>query len=134
MALDPEDRTAVTELLALHGHLTDAGELDRLGELFTPDVVYDITDFGQPPLHGPAAIRDAALALGAGNPVAHHITNVVLTELAEGRVHALSKGIGINADGTSGSVTYEDTVVRGDDGWRIAHRKVGARRVPLGGR
>ncbi|MFF3496160.1 hypothetical protein ACFYWS_32980 [Streptomyces sp. NPDC002795] len=82
-----------------------------------PIEVYDISDFGQPPLHGPAAIKDAALALGAGNPVAHHITNVVLTEVDADRVHALSKGIGIKADG-----------------WRIARRKVIARRVPLGGR
>jgi hypothetical protein len=37
-------------------------------------------------------------------------------------VHALSKGIGINADGTIGSVTYEDTIVRGGSGWRISHR------------
>jgi hypothetical protein len=50
-------------------------------------------------------------------------------------VHALSKGIGINADGTIGSVTYsvtyEDTIVRGGSGWRISHRTVRARRVPL---
>ncbi|WP_327661485.1 MULTISPECIES: nuclear transport factor 2 family protein [unclassified Streptomyces] len=84
MALAPTDRTAITELLSLHGHLIDSGELDRLDELFTPDVVYDASDFGQPPLHGPAAIKDAAL--------------------------------------------------RGADGWRIARRKIIARRVPLGGR
>ncbi|WP_425829211.1 nuclear transport factor 2 family protein [Streptomyces fractus] len=134
MALDPADRTAITELLSLHGHLIDSGQLDRLDELFTPDVVYDISDLGQPPLLGPDAIKGAALALGAGNPVAHHVTNVVLTEVSADRVHALSKGIGISADGTVGSATYEDTVVRGEGGWRIARRKVIARRVPLGGR
>ncbi|MGD6743160.1 nuclear transport factor 2 family protein [Streptomyces sp. BH106] len=78
MALDSTDRLAITELLSLHGHLIDSGELDRLDELFTPDVVYDVTDFGQPPLHGPAAIKDAALALGAGNPVAHVARRVPL--------------------------------------------------------
>ncbi|MFI6880933.1 nuclear transport factor 2 family protein [Streptomyces sp. NPDC050400] len=134
MAFTHEDRTAVTELLALHGHLFDAGELDRLDELFTVDVVYDVADFGGPPLRGVAALRDAALALGAGNPVAHHITNVVLTEVTDDRAQVLSKGLGVLADGTTGSVTYEDTVVRGADGWRIAHRKVVARRVPLGGK
>lgn len=49
-----------------------------------------------------------------------------------GTVGARSKGIGVNADGTCGSVTYEDTVVRGERGRRIAHRKVIARRTPLG--
>jgi len=29
MALTGEDRTAITELISLHGHLCDSGELDR---------------------------------------------------------------------------------------------------------
>ena len=135
MALSHEDRAAVTDLVAMHGHVVDSGQLDRLDELFTADVVYDVTDFGQQqPLVGTAAVRDAALALGERSPVGHHVTNTVLTEIADGRVRALSKGIGVNADGTCGSVTYDDTVVRGPQGWRISHRTVLARRAPLGGR
>ncbi|MEU8185523.1 nuclear transport factor 2 family protein [Micromonospora sp. NPDC049044] len=131
MALTAEDRAAITDLLNRHGHLTDSGEFDRMQELFTADVAYDVTDLGGGVLTGLAVLRDAALDLGAGNPVAHHVTNIVLTAVAEDRVHAQSKGIGINADGTAGSVTYEDTIVRGDGGWRITHRRVRARRVPL---
>jgi ketosteroid isomerase-like protein len=41
MASRTEDRLALHELVALHGHLFDMGELDRLDELFTEDVVYD---------------------------------------------------------------------------------------------
>jgi SnoaL-like domain len=133
MALTAEDRAAIAALISMHGHLVDAGELDRLDELFTADVTYDVTDLGAGPLEGLAAIREAALALGELNPVGHHVTNIVLTELADDRVRALAKGIGINADGTS-SVTYQDTISRGDQGWRISHRKVLARRAPLGGR
>lgn len=85
MALGIEDRLAVMELVALHGHLVDnAGG-------------------------GGAGRRDAARELQ--------------TE---------PKGIGVNADGTCGSVTYEDTAVRGERGRRIARRKVIARRAPLG--
>ncbi|MFG2669924.1 nuclear transport factor 2 family protein [Streptomyces sp. NPDC048445] len=40
MAPDVEDRLAVMELVALHRHLVDDGELDRLDELFTEDIVY----------------------------------------------------------------------------------------------
>jgi 3-phenylpropionate/cinnamic acid dioxygenase small subunit len=134
MTLTTEDRTAVTELISLHGHLIDEGELDRMHELFTADVIYDVTDLGHGSLEGLTAIRDAALAMGDLNPVGHHVTNIVLAELADGRVAARSKGIGIQADGRSGSVTYEDTIVRGDQGWRISYRKVLARRAPLGGR
>ncbi|WP_330293232.1 nuclear transport factor 2 family protein [Streptomyces sp. NBC_00576] len=128
-----EDRLAVTELIALHGHLVDEGHLDRTAEVFTPDVVYDLSDFGQDRVTGLVALTDAALALGAANPVAHHVTNVVVTETTDGQVHARSKGLGVMADGNCGSVTYDDTVVRVDGGWRISYRKVSARRVPLGG-
>lgn len=40
MALSVEDRLAIHDLVALHGHLMDAGEFDRLDELFTEDFVY----------------------------------------------------------------------------------------------
>ncbi|MCT9075877.1 nuclear transport factor 2 family protein [Streptomyces fulvoviolaceus] len=133
MTLALEDRLAVTELIAVHGHLVDAGELDRAVEVFTTDVVYDLSDFGQGEVTGLAALKDTALASGAGNPVAHHVTNVVVEEVSEGRVRARSKGLGVMADGSCGSVTYEDVVVRVDAGWRISHRTVRARRVPLNG-
>ena len=134
MAITCEDRAAITEVIARHGHLCDSGELDRLDEVFTADVVYDLTDFGQQVLRGPQALAAAGWAGGERNPVGHHVTNVVLAEAADGTVQAWSKGIGINADGTCGSVTYEDIVVHGDEGWRISQRKILARRVPLGGK
>ncbi len=37
--------------------------------------------------------------MGERNPVGHHITDIVLTGIADDRVRARSKGIGINADG-----------------------------------
>ncbi|HZE33074.1 MAG TPA: nuclear transport factor 2 family protein [Actinoallomurus sp.] len=43
MALSDADRTVITELISLHGHLVDEGELGRLDEVFTDDVVYDVT-------------------------------------------------------------------------------------------
>ena len=133
MTLSWEDHVAINELIALHGHLCDNGELDRLDEVFSADVAYDITDFGVGVLRGLAAIRDAALALGDRNPIGHHVTNVILTEQAPDLVHARSKGIGVTADGKCGSVTYFDTVLRREHGWRISERIVRARRVPLQG-
>jgi len=129
----PDDRAAITELLARHGHLFDDGELDRLDLLFTASVSYDVTAFGGGVLRGIEAIRAATLALGDRNPVGHHVTNVMLDEQPDGSVRARSKGIGVYADGTAGSVTYEDTVVRTGEGWRIDARTVTPRRTPLGG-
>ena len=128
MTLGPDDRAEITELLARHGHLFDDGEFDRLDLLFTASVRYDVTAFGGGVLEGIEAIRAATLALGDHNPVGHHVTNVVLTEQPDGSVRARSKGIGIYADGTAGSVTYEDEIVRTDDGWRIDARTVAPRR------
>jgi 3-phenylpropionate/cinnamic acid dioxygenase small subunit len=129
VTLAPGDRAEIAELLARHGHLFDDGEFDRLDLLFTASVRYDVTAFGGGVLQGIEAIRAATLALADRNPVGHHVTNVVLTEQPDGSVRARSKGIGIYADGTAGSVTYEDEIVRTGDGWRIDARTVAPRRA-----
>jgi len=133
MALSERDRIDINDLISLHGHLTDAGELDQAAELFTPDVIYDLDDFGLGSLRGTAAMREAALALGQANPVGHHVTNVVITRVDDGSARVRSKGIGIKADGTAGSVVYDDIVTRQPGGWRISYRKVTGRRAALGG-
>jgi ketosteroid isomerase-like protein len=133
MALSEQDRIDINDLINLHGHLTDAGKLDEAGELFTPDVTYDLGDFGLGSLHGTAETRAAALALGDANPVGHHVTNIVITEIDDRSARVRSKGIGIKADGTAGSVVYDDIITRQPDGWKISYRKVTARRAALGG-
>jgi ketosteroid isomerase-like protein len=132
MALSDQDRVDINDLINLHDHLTDAGELDQAGELFTLDVTYDLSDFGLGSLHGSSRTRAAALALGDANPVGHHVTNIVITKIDDRSARVRSKGIGIKADGTSGSVVYDDIVTRQPDGWKISYRKVTARRAPLG--
>ncbi len=118
MELPEHDRTDINDLINLHGHLTDAGKLDEASELFTPDVTYDLNDFGLGPLHGAAAVREAALALGDANPVGHHVTNIVITSIDDRSARVQSKGIGIKADGTAGSVVYDDIVTRQPGGWK----------------
>jgi 3-phenylpropionate/cinnamic acid dioxygenase small subunit len=131
MALTIEDRIAIHELVSLHGHLMDNGDFHRLDEVFTSDIVYDVVDFGFGELHGLEAIKQASVALGDGNPLGHHVTNIVIAEVEGDVVRVLSKGIGVRTDGSSGSVCYDDSVRRVADGWRIARRKVIARRKPL---
>lgn len=129
--LSYEDRVAITDVINLHGHYADAGELERMAELFTDDVVYDVSDLGFAPINGRAALSDAALALGDKNPLGHHVTNIVVSELSDDEARVLSKAIAIMTGGSCGSATYEDTVVRTGAGWRISHRRVLARRRPL---
>ncbi|SNQ50908.1 Polyketide cyclase [Frankia canadensis] len=135
--LSAEDRWAIAETLSLHGHLFDQGQLDRLEELFTPDVVYDVTDvgmgMGMGMFVGIDEIRRAGLELGVGNPIAHHVTNVVITGDDGDEATAQSKGLAVMADGRCVSATYLDTLRRTDHGWRLRHRVILARRTPLNG-
>jgi hypothetical protein len=132
--LTADDRWAIGETISLHGHLFDEGQLDRLDTLFTADVVYDVSDLGYGVLVGIDAVRDAALALGARNPLAHVVTNIVISDTGDDETVAVrSKAIAIKTDQTCGAATYVDTVRRQPDGWRISHRKILARREPLGG-
>ena len=125
------DRVAITDLINEFGHRMDAGDFDSLTDLVAEQAVYDVSALGGGLLIGAEGIRDAALALGDDNPVAHHVTNIVLQEQTDGVVRARSKGFGVMPDGSVGSVTYEDTVERTAAGWRISHRTVRPRRTPL---
>ena len=131
MALTTDDRLAIHELIALHGHLVDAGEFGRLGELFTDDFVYDVSALGFGSLAGAEAFTEASRALGDDNPLGHHVTNTIVVAAGDGEATVRSKGIGILADGTSGTVVYEDLVRRTRSGWRIARRAVIPRNRPL---
>jgi hypothetical protein len=131
--LTADDRCEISETLSLLGHLFDAGQLDRLEEAFTPDAVYDLTDVGLGALGGVEAIRQGARQLGAGNPIAHHLTNVVITGEGDDEVTVQSKGLLLMADGTVGSVTQHDIVRRQNDGWRVSRRVIKAQRTPMSG-
>jgi len=129
MTIAIEDRLAIVELIARHGHLVDHGELHRSDELFDADAVFDLADFGAGTVHGLAALYDLARGMGVeAHPVGHHVTNTVLSELPEDGVLAQSKGIAVNADGTADSVTYEDVLARRGTEWRITNRRIRAHR------
>ena len=131
MTISLADRLAIHELIALHGHLSDSGEFDRMDEVFTDDVVHNLESFGLGTVQGRDALRDMAFAVGDRNPVGHHVTNIVVTPVDFDLAHVRSKGIGIMADGTCGSVVYDDVVQRVPVGWRIVNRRVTPRRTPL---
>ena len=133
MTLDSDDRWAIAETISSHGHLFDEGQLERLDELFTADVVYDVSDVGFGVLRGIDEIRQAAVELGAGNPLAHHVTNLIVTGVDGDEVSTRCKAIVVLEDGRAGTATYADSVRREGDRWLICRRTVLARRDPLGG-
>ncbi|MFF2550226.1 nuclear transport factor 2 family protein [Nocardia sp. NPDC058058] len=125
------DRIAIHEVIALHGHLIDDGEWDRLGEVFTADIVFDITDYGFGTLRGLDAMLDLVRGVHGdeNQALGHHVTNTVVVGQAGDTVSARSKGLGIASDGGAGTAIYEDTLRREPQGWRISYRKAIARRA-----
>ena len=116
------DTLAIHELLALYGHIIDEREWQRVDELFTATTVYDMTDFGLGSVQGAAAIRELWSRPDASHPIAHHATNIVISEQPDGTVRVLSKGLGVGPNGRVGSVVYRDVVERTPAGWRFASR------------
>ncbi|MFJ4948043.1 nuclear transport factor 2 family protein [Streptomyces sp. NPDC088760] len=134
LSLTTDDRLEIHEVIALHGHLSDAGAYERFDEVFTCDLVIDAGDLGlaQLPARDPSRpLLDLYIAAahrhGSDGPLAHHVTNVIVREDGDG-ARAWSKGMALNQDGSVASVTYEDQLVRTRQGWRIRHRKISARR------
>ena len=124
--MDVTDRFALHELLHLYGHLVDDRRWHDLDQIFTADVVYDAIDFDMPVTRS----LDELVAEWTSDeglrrhPLAHHSTNIVVTEDADGTVRVRSKGIGVGAGGRVGSVVYDDIAVRTPDGWRLSSRRV----------
>jgi 3-phenylpropionate/cinnamic acid dioxygenase small subunit len=124
--LTTADRLEIHETLALHAHLLDTDQFERLDELFTPDAVYDMTKVGMGEFSGRETIAVAAARLAASgrSPIAHFVTNILIMNDSGDEVSTLSKGLMIHADGRIEGVTHEDTLRRHDGGWRISRRVI----------
>ena len=127
--IDTADRLAIHELLGLYGHLIDERRWEELDQVFTADAVYDASSFGQGVTHTLADLLAHWTSDMSIHPLAHHATNIVVTEDADGTVRVLSKGIGVGRKGRVGSVTYRDVAVRAAAGWRLASRAAVLRRT-----
>ena len=128
--LPPEDRWAIGETVSLHGHIFDEGHLDRLDEIFTPEVVYDMSAVGIGTFEGIETVRSAAAQMGGTGPLAHHVTNVVISSDDDDVVTAHSKGLMLMANGALESVTHLDTLRRHNGEWRISRRIISPVRKP----
>ena len=134
MSLTVDDRLEIHEVIALHGHLCDAGTYARFGEVFTSDFEVDAGELGLAPLPtDPSRPRldtyiAAAHRRGPGGTLALHVTNTIVCEDGD-NARAWSKGLAINQDGSVASFTYEDQLEPTSRGWRIKHRRISARRA-----
>jgi hypothetical protein len=124
MPLSIEDRLSIHELIALHGHLTDNRQHERLRLLFTDDAAYDVSAYGLGVVQGLDALTELFVQRPGDQPIGHHVTNVMVGLGDDDTASVRSKGLAVMADGTTGTVTYDDVVVRTEAGWRISQRTV----------
>jgi hypothetical protein len=82
-----------------------------------------MSEFGLGVVRGAGAIRQLWSRPDATHPLAHHATNIVVSEDPDGTVRVISKGLGVGPNGRVGSVVYHDVVERTPAGWRFAARK-----------
>jgi ketosteroid isomerase-like protein len=137
--LDPDDRVAITDVLALYCERIDEYDMDAVAELFTTDAVMDFGPGRGGVLRGRAALRARFAGGQAGfRRTHHHLGQVRLTPddtAPDGRVHAVSSCSAGHErhDGTQWRVglRYVDVLVR-EDGWRIAERRIEAALVEGG--
>jgi SnoaL-like domain len=114
----------IQRLISLHGHVIDDRQWDRLDEIFAEDASFEIegTDIS---LSGIDAI-DKFLR-GIPHPLAHYSTNVLI-DIEDGADVATAKVkfFAPRANGTSAVGTYNDVIVRTENGWRFQRRLVKA--------
>lgn len=122
--LQPAAKLEIQEMAALYGILIDDRDFAGLSRVFTDDAVFVIRPSrgrDEVCLNGLDAIRK--YMDGANHPLAHHVTNVVVTSGPDGATMR-SKVIATLPKARAGSADYRDRLRRTPQGWRIAERVV----------
>jgi hypothetical protein len=82
--MNANDILAVQRLMSLYGYVIDERQWSRIADVFTDDVVYDLTDVGLGVARGIDAVRDLWTSPSTYHPLAHHVTDVSSTRVWTG--------------------------------------------------
>lgn len=118
-----EDLVQVQQLLAAYVFIMDDADWSRLGDVLTPDVEFDFTDFGLPSLHGLAEVHRQFSSMK--HPIAHHALNTLVSDRGD-ELHLRSKMIMAMGGHRTWFGEYHDVVVRTPAGLRFS-RRIGVR-------
>ena len=121
------DRLEIHDLLARYCTALDTRDWERLGEVFTPDGVYEYGTLGSP--QGVAAVIAAIRGtIGDLDATQHLVGNLVVDvrgDEATADCYLISQHIRRDTPGGDHYFLggrYHDRLVRTPGGWRIAHR------------
>ncbi|MBM3594831.1 MAG: nuclear transport factor 2 family protein [Alphaproteobacteria bacterium] len=125
--LNADDRLAIMGLLARYAHVMDGTDPQAFLACFIPDAEMDV---GCRTAKGEAEMRDFAdyFAAKRGRPSCHHITTIAIegdAERARSRCYMLITDL--DEQGRTrhaGCCTHLDELVKIDDRWLIARRRV----------
>ena len=121
-AMASSDIVEINQTQARYGYLMDDLAWDRIGDVFTPDCVFDASAFGLAVGEGFEGVR--AVHEAGSPPLAHHTTNVLVERLDGATATVRSKALGTYSKGRAFSGEYLDTMVHTENGWRIQRRVV----------
>lgn len=124
------DELEVRNVLARLALLADDGDLEAYVQLWTSDAAWEMPGA---PRHGRDAIRQSALdrrrsgEAGPGSATRHLVSTVAVTvdgdeAVAESYWQFITQTTTTPVLGMLGH--YRDTLVRTDDGWRVARRQI----------
>lgn len=117
------DRDAIRDLLARYTYNGDRGRINELAACFAED---GVLEFPGGSGIGPEGVLEA-LSQGSPNPertfVRHHITNPLI-EVTGDTATSRSYFTVISDNGPDHSGTYDDRLIRGEQGWRFSLRRV----------
>ena len=139
MPVDRDTRQDVAEVLVRYATGIDRRDWKLFRSCFTEDVHADYGDTGL--FEGVEAITEFMVRAHASmGHILHRITNEAVSRIADDRVAARSYVDAVlmdakNQAGIHAIGFYDDELVRGDDGWRIARRRFTLVRIaPLAAR
>ena len=117
-------RAGVQAAIAAYAQALDAGRVDDLVGLFTPDGVSEIAGVGT--FEGHEALRAGYADFVPKRPQLHLVSNTVLTSWTEDEASAISDLAFFQRGGSGWSVRivgrYHDTLRRHDGVWRFQRR------------
>jgi ketosteroid isomerase-like protein len=127
------DRGEIADLIAGLAIAGDSGDLARYDDAYAEDAIWEHQSGTR---HGRQLIVDAAQARresglgGPGSGTRHVVTNLTVSfsapDVAEAACYVLFYVDTTISPTLRSIVEYHDTLRRGPDGWRIAHRRITA--------
>jgi len=138
--IDRDTRQDVAEVLVRYATGIDRRDWKLFRSCFTDDFRGDYGESGGL-FESVEAITEFMIRAHASmGHILHRLSNVAVTRGADGKVSARSYVDAVlmaadNQRGVHAIGFYDDELVRGDDGWRIARRRFTTVRIePIGGR